>query len=248
MTDAATPPETSHRSTWKAKKKRGAGTGKPAPAVVISGANFDEHFPPPKPKLGAPTIFSEEMADRICDWVATGRTLTSFCKLDGTPSASTVFRWLDANPSFWERYARARIEQTHSLVDRLMDETDPNREIPPEKVAMLREWGSNTKFFVSKVAPKLWGDKLDIKQEISGPGGGPLQAHVLLDVLLTAANLERLEDHEISAIRSAAAKLALPAPVIDAVATAAVSASPGAGEDGVGAFEEAEPSEDVGEG
>jgi hypothetical protein len=78
----------------------------------------------------------------------------------------------------------------------------------------LREWGSNAKFFVSKVAPKLWGDKLDIKQEISGPGGGPLQTHVLLDVLLTPANLERL-------IRSAAAKLALPAPsqIIEAVAT-----------------------------
>jgi hypothetical protein len=123
MTSSST---TEHRPTWKPKKKRGAGTGKPAPAVIISGANFDEHFPPPKPKLGAPTIFSEEMANRICDWVATGRTLTSFCKLDDTPSASTVFRWLDANPSFWERYARARIEQTH----RLMDETDPNREIP----------------------------------------------------------------------------------------------------------------------
>jgi hypothetical protein len=60
MTDTVPPSETPHRPSWKPKKKRGAGTGKPAPAVIISGANFDEHFPPPKPKLGAPTIFSEE--------------------------------------------------------------------------------------------------------------------------------------------------------------------------------------------
>jgi hypothetical protein len=110
----------------------------------------------------------------------------------------------------------------------------------------LREWGSNAKFFVSKVAPKLWGDKLDIKQEISGPGGGPLQAHVLLDVLLTPANLERLTDLEVKSIRSAAAKLALPAPsqIIEAVATpiaeAVAGVAYGALRGGAGALDETE--------
>lgn len=48
------------------------------------------------------------------------------------------------------------------------------------------------------------------KVEHSGPGGGPIAIDVLLDVLLTPANLERLSDIEVESIRSAAAKLALP--------------------------------------
>jgi hypothetical protein len=108
----------------------------------------------------------------------------------------------------------------------------------------LREWSSNTKFFVSKVAPKLWGDKLDIKQEISGPGGGPVQVQALFDILLTPANLERLTDIEVESIRSAAAKLALPAPVIDAVASVPLEA----GADVAGELDddEASPGADAG--
>jgi len=44
-----------------------------------------------------------------------------------------------------------------------------------------------------------------------GPGGGPLQVHALLDVLLSPANLQKLDDVEIETIRSAALKLAGPA-------------------------------------
>jgi hypothetical protein len=68
-------------------------------------------------------------------------------------------------------------------------------------------------------------------------------------VLLTPANLERLTDVEVEAIRSAAAKLALPAPVVDAVATpladAVGSVGSGACGDGVDAMHRAELADDV---
>jgi hypothetical protein len=65
-----------------------------------------------------------------------------------------------------------------------------------------------------------------VKNEISGPGCGPLQVDVLVNTLLTPTNLERLSDAEVEFIRSAAVKLALPAPVIDAVAEAACGVAP----------------------
>src|SRR5215467_10996127 len=97
-----------HRSTWKPKKKRGAGTGKPGPAVVVNGSNFEEHFPPPPRKMGAPTTYTEEMAARLCEWVTAGKSLNSFCKLDDTPTLQTVYNWQDAHPEFFAKYARAR--------------------------------------------------------------------------------------------------------------------------------------------
>jgi hypothetical protein len=67
-------------------------------------------------------------------------------------------------------------------------------------------------------------------------------------VLLTPANLERPTDVEVEAIRSAAAKLALHAPVADAVATplaeAVGSIGSGACGDGVDAVHQAELADD----
>jgi hypothetical protein len=88
-----------------------------------------------------------------------------------------------------------------------------------------------------------------------GPNGGPIQAQVLLDVLLTPANLDRLTDIEVESIRSAAAKLALPAPgpiidatvsgpIVEAVASVSLAAR-GAVAD---ALEEVGPVDEAGEG
>ena len=222
MTDTA--------ATDAPRRKKGKGAGRPPPTVVINGLNLAEHFPPPKPKIGAPTIYSEEMADRICEWVLTGRPLSAFCALHDTPSSSTIYRWFDAYPAFWEKYARARIQQTYALTDTLIDPAIKN--LSPDQVPAMREWHTNVKWCASKVAPELWGDKLDVKTEVTGANGGAIQVDMLLNVLLTPQNLERLTDIEVESIRSAAAKLALPAPgpVIDAVATSvagAASAAPG---------------------
>jgi hypothetical protein len=69
--------------------------------------------------------------------------------------------------------------------------------------------------------------------------------------VLTPANLERLDDIEIAAIRSAAAKLVLPAPsqIIEAVATpvaeAVAGVAYGAVRDGAAALDEAELADDT---
>ena len=88
------------------------------------------------------------------------------------------------------------------------------------------------------------------KVEHSGPGGGPLQVDVLLNVLLTPANLERLSDIEVQSIRSAAAKLALPAPgpVIEGVIADAVTKGTGRpSADAAGAFGEDGASDPAGD-
>jgi hypothetical protein len=122
-------------------------------------------------------------------------------------------RWTYADEVFAKRYARAKIEGMDVLAEWAVDEmADPN--LPIERIQQAKYAFEARKWYVSKIAPLRYGDKLDVKQEITGP----VQVDVLLNVLLTPANMERLTDVEVEAIRSAAAKLALPAPVIDAVA------------------------------
>lgn len=96
---------------------------------------------------------------------------------------------------------------------------------------------------------KRYSDKVDVRQQISGPDGGPVQID-LQAVLLKPELLAGLEESEVLALRSAVAKLA--APVIEAVATpvaeVVTSVSPGAGGNSADAISEVEPSDSAGEG
>ena len=47
-------------------------------------------------KNGRPTIFSQEIADRICNEIATSsKGLRSICSQEGMPAVCTVMKWLD---------------------------------------------------------------------------------------------------------------------------------------------------------
>jgi hypothetical protein len=216
MTDTPTKED---RPTWKPRKVKGKGTGKPAPVVVFSGDNILVDEPPSKRKVI--WKFDPEVADKICELRATGLSLRSICARDGMPDRPVFYRWREARPELQAKYARACDDGDDAAIEERLDRLrDPN--LRPEDVQ--REWRAfdGVKWYVSKTQARKYGDRLDVRQEISGPGGGPIQAQVLLDVLLTPANLDRLTDIEVESIRSAAAKLALPAPsqVIDAVVNA----------------------------
>jgi hypothetical protein len=105
------------------------------------------------------------------------------------------------------------------------------------------------RWFASKVAPRRYGDKLDVKAEVTGANGAPIAIDVLHNLLLQPAVLGRLSDVQVEALRSAIQLLAAPViegVVVDAVAEAITSMAPGAGVDGAGAPAEAEaPDEGV---
>lgn len=226
-----------------ARRKKGKGKGV-APAVVLNGSNVEEYFPPPPKKIGAPSTYTPEMADRICKWVAEGKTLYSFCMLEGTPNYFTVADWRRAHPDFDQKYARAKDDGWDVFAEKLVERSV---DVPPELAQSRRLEVDTGKWLLSKLAARRYGDRLEVKSEISGPNGGPLQVEMLLNVLLTPANLERLSDIEVESIRSAAGKLALPGPgqVIDAAAEAAASVASGYAGDAAGAFPDGEAADEA---
>lgn len=74
--------------------------------------------------MGRPSNFSQETADLICDRLANGQSLRKICCDENMPSASTVFRWLSAQPAFQEQYALAREAQADTLFDEMLDIAD----------------------------------------------------------------------------------------------------------------------------
>src|SRR5215831_21284171 len=59
-------------------------------------------------KIGRPTKYSPEWAERFCELLAQGQSVRQICSQPGQPDKSQVYRWLDENGDFRDQYARAR--------------------------------------------------------------------------------------------------------------------------------------------
>lgn len=83
-----------------------------------------------KPKMGRPTLFTDELALEICERIANGRSLRSVCLDKDMPAMSTVMDWLNNNDDFSEQYRRAcedrettHFEEMLTIADEVLPET-----------------------------------------------------------------------------------------------------------------------------
>lgn len=118
-------------------------------------------------------MISQEVADRICELIAEGRSLRSILKDDGMPASSTVFKALTLEKQFAEQYARAREAQADALFDEILDIADESsndtyvdangiEKTDQEVVARSRIRIDARKWMAGKLRPKVYGDKLDL--------------------------------------------------------------------------------------
>lgn len=59
-------------------------------------------------KKGAPSRYTEELADKIVDLIEQGYSERQIAAMDDMPSRMTIQRWKDEHPDFCDRSARAR--------------------------------------------------------------------------------------------------------------------------------------------
>jgi hypothetical protein len=95
------------------------------------------------------------MGNRICDKLTEGISLRKLCASDKYPAASTVFVWLDRNPSFAERYTRAREAATEDMLEEIFEIADnPALDVQDKRVRIdTRKWA------MGKLKPKRYGEK-----------------------------------------------------------------------------------------
>jgi hypothetical protein len=126
-------------------------------------------------------MYTQEIADFICERIADGESLRNICLGDEMPCRSSVFKWLNENKSFSDQYARAREAQADHMADEILaiaDETDRDTIDTEGGERANNEWIARSrlrvdarKWLASKMAPKKYGDKLDVG--IGGIEGAP---------------------------------------------------------------------------
>jgi len=111
--------------------------------------------------------FNQRIADEICERLSKGDSLRKICgpeRDDFLPGQTTVFKWLDENEAFAKQYARAREAQADCKFDEAWEIAET---ATVEDVQVARLKIDTIKWQAGKLAPKKYGDKLDVEH-----GGG----------------------------------------------------------------------------
>jgi hypothetical protein len=133
---------------------------------------------------GRPTVYTQELADAICARLAKGETLKSICRDEGIPDDRTVRTWaLNDYHGFYPQYATARQLGLDAMADQLLEIADDasrdytldsqgNLIVNGEHINRSRLRVDVRKWYLSKLAPKRYGEKIDLN--VGGQDGSPL--------------------------------------------------------------------------
>lgn len=134
---------------------------------------------------GRPSIYTQQLADDICKALAEGKSLRSICRAEGMPTEATVRMWAaDDREGFYSQYTRARDIGLDCVADEVFEIADGGKDHQRDRLRFdARRW------YLSKLAPKRYGDK--ITQEHTGADGGPIQSQATVDV--TGLSPEQLQ-------------------------------------------------------
>jgi hypothetical protein len=127
----------------------------------FSEKTFDENSQQnSQPKeQGRPSSYSQELADEICDRLSHGETLRSIiASSPHLPSRTTIYRWNADNQDFRNQYTKARAEQADYYAELIVDESYSSHD-----AAIGRLRVDALKWAASKMAPKKYGDKIEIE-------------------------------------------------------------------------------------
>lgn len=128
------------------------------------------------PKIGRPALYTQELADKVCQKIAEGYSMRTVCAPDDMPSISTLFKWVREIPEFSQQYARATEERTEAMSEDILDIADDGSndlmtiqkgnvsyEVENKEVTNRSRLRVDTrKWLMSKMKPKKYGDKVDV--------------------------------------------------------------------------------------
>lgn len=110
---------------------------------------------------GKPIYDPEEYMPRIFDAVSRGELLLEVAKKPDLPSRSEIYREL-LNERWRDAYARARELQAHAIAEKAVNDVENTR----DDANLARLKFDARRWLVGKIAPRIYGDKIEHKVEV----------------------------------------------------------------------------------
>lgn len=134
-----------------------------------------------KPKMGRPTRYNEDVCSEICFRLSNGESTRKITRDDHMPAMATLFKWLNENNNFMERYTQAKKEMVECMASELTEIADDSTNDFYEKklkngevaVAVDNELVNRSKLRVDTrkwVCERLMPNKYGLKQDLKVSG------------------------------------------------------------------------------
>ena len=102
------------------------------------------------------------LSNNICQKLMEGKPLTQICQEKDLPSLTTIYKWINKDPSFAKQITQARKVGCQTYLDKMITEleTASHKDVP-----ILREKLHHYRWLAQKLLPALYGDKQEIVQD-----------------------------------------------------------------------------------
>ena len=135
--------------------------GSPAKAAVATKSR----------KPGRPSDYSTELALEICAELVEGTSLATICRRADRPHRGTVMRWLSKYQEFRDLYARGKEISAEISYEKIVD-AERRIQLPKDHADYLdphtaRVLIDSIKWRLSKLQPKVYGDKLELAGKVT---------------------------------------------------------------------------------
>ncbi len=122
--------------------------------------------------------YSPEIAAEICERLAKGESLRSICRDLHMPEASNVVRWAQSDVGgFAQQYAQAREAGYHAMAEEILEiaddasrdtvSTEQGERADTEWIARSKLRVDARKWLLSKMLPKVYGDKQQLEHSVT---------------------------------------------------------------------------------
>lgn len=127
---------------------------------------------------GRHTHYNLRIANRICEHIASGRSLKeALAKEPLSPSVTMIFRWLDSYPAFREKYERARLMQADVHADTMMEMAEEVLK-NPQKASAYRVASDILQWQASMRNPKVYGSKVTVENKAPAMNAAQVKAEI----------------------------------------------------------------------
>lgn len=127
---------------------------------------------------------TDEVIDAVLSGIAGGKSLVKVCEADGMPNRTSFLRRVAEDKLLQARYAAAMdaradkyAEETIDIADDGSNDTyideDGNKRVDQDVVARSKLRIAARQWYAAKIAPKKYGDKVDLNH--GGQEGNPVQ-------------------------------------------------------------------------
>lgn len=128
---------------------------------------------------GRPTTYSQELSDKICEQLALGKSMRTICKSEDMPCLSTIYKWIRENIEFSQQYAKAKEDGSDAIAEEMFDiaddgsndymtitKGDKSYNVEDREVTNRSRLRVDVrKWYLSKIKPKKYGEKVDVTSD-----------------------------------------------------------------------------------